>query len=100
MWHPSHKVLSLLPFISSHNKPLSSHKDFCDCEICLRAHQTRSIFPLSDTRVDDLFALIHGDIWGAYAAASSCGAYYFLNIVDDYSRAVWVYFMTQDFCAM
>ncbi|KNA05415.1 hypothetical protein SOVF_190600, partial [Spinacia oleracea] len=93
--HPSRKVVSLLPFFStSDNKAHSSSKDFCECDVCLRAHQTRSVFPLSDSKADDLFSLIHCDIWGDYKVASSCGAYYFLTIADDFSRAVWVYLMT------
>ena len=40
-----------------------------------------------------MFELIHYDIWGAYRVPSLCGAQYFLTVVDDASRAVWVYLM-------
>ena len=55
------------------------------------------------------FDLIHCDIWGAYYVKSFCGASYFLTILDDASRCVWVYLMREkseasqivkDFCAM
>jgi transposase InsO family protein len=32
---------------------------------------------------------------GSYRKASHCGAHYFLTVVDDYSRAVWVYLMAE-----
>lgn len=108
--HPSHKVICLLPFFaSSENKAHILSKDSCECEVCLPAHQKRSVFPLSDNKATEMFTLIHCDIWGDYKVASSCGAYYFLTIVDDYSRAVWVYLMSaksevgqliKDFCSM
>jgi len=40
-----------------------------------------------------VFDLVHCDIWGPYKAPSSCGAHYFLSIVDDASRGTWVYLM-------
>ncbi|XP_074305885.1 uncharacterized protein LOC141641107 [Silene latifolia] len=38
---------------------------------------------------------LEDDEWsrGPYLVASSCGAKYFLTIVDDYSRATWVYLL-------
>ena len=39
------------------------------------------------------FEIIHCDLWGKYHTPSSCGAIYFLILVDDYSRAVWVYLL-------
>ncbi|GAA0162877.1 transmembrane signal receptor [Lithospermum erythrorhizon] len=40
------------------------------------------------------FELIHCDLWGPYRTPSSCGAKYFLTLVDDHSRAVWVVLLT------
>ncbi|XP_010256211.1 PREDICTED: uncharacterized protein LOC104596654 [Nelumbo nucifera] len=46
---------------------------------------------------------------GAYRVPASCGAAYFLTIVDDYSRAIWIYLLAEksevgrtlkNFCAM
>lgn len=35
-----------------------------------------------------LFTMIYG---GPYRTASTCGAYYFLTILDDCSLVVWIY---------
>ena len=34
------------------------------CEVCFRAKQTRSQFYVSKNKVEDLFEIIHKDIWG------------------------------------
>ena len=61
--------------------------------MCLRAKQTRASFPVSENKAMNRFDLIHCDIWGAYRTKSFCGAQYFLTIVDDATRGVWVYLM-------
>ncbi|GJW27014.1 ribonuclease H-like domain-containing protein, partial [Tanacetum coccineum] len=35
--------------------------------------------------------LVHLDLWGPYKVTSSEGFKYFLTVMDDYTRAVWVY---------
>lgn len=66
-------------------------------------------FNESHNKVIKPFALVHCDVWGPYHTHSSCGAVYFLTIVDDYSREVWIHLMLeksevptllQNFCAM
>jgi len=44
-------------------------------------------------KASDAFKLIHCDLWGPYKNVSSCGASYFLTIVDDYSRTMWIYLL-------
>nr|GLL46475.1 uncharacterized protein LOC109150247 [Ipomoea trifida] len=39
------------------------------------------------------FELLHMDIWGPYRVATTHGHLYFLTIVDDHSRAVWVHLL-------
>jgi len=79
--HPSNQVLGLLPkslgIFTSRNNDV--------CEICTRAKQTRAKFAISQNKVECVFGLIHCDIWGPYRESSSCGAHYFLTIVDDAS---------------
>ncbi|KAG7593962.1 GAG-pre-integrase domain [Arabidopsis thaliana x Arabidopsis arenosa] len=86
--HPSPKVLSsFLSKLPVFDSSSSGSHDFC--EVCIQAKQTRSVFPDSNNKAEDLFSLIHCDVWGPYKHPSTCGARYFLTIVDDYSRAVW-----------
>ena len=82
--HPSNKIVGLLPVVSSKTGNKA-------CDICFRAKQTREVFPVSDNKTSAIFELIHCDVWGLYRVPASCGAKYFLTIVDDFSRAVWIY---------
>lgn len=65
------------------------------CDICFRAKQTREVFYDSMNKTSECFSLIHVDVWGPYRVPSSCGAVYFLTIVDDFSRAVWTYLLLE-----
>ncbi|GJW59684.1 ribonuclease H-like domain-containing protein [Tanacetum coccineum] len=60
------------------------------CDVCHKAKQTREPFPLSNHKTSDLGQLVHLDVWGPYRVRSREGFRFFLTIVDDYSRAVWV----------
>ena len=88
MGHPSSKVVELIPeagkMVRKTNKT---------CEVCFRAKQTRGIFFSSDNKAKDCFELMHCDLWGPYRVLVSCGAIYFLTVVDDYSCAVWIYLL-------
>ncbi|XP_021751608.1 uncharacterized protein LOC110717256 [Chenopodium quinoa] len=88
--HPSDPIVKLVPAVSA-----SSSSKFLNkaCEICPQAKQSRDIFPNSDSRASRIFELIHCDLWGSYKTPSTCGAHYFLTIVDDFSRGVWVYLL-------
>ena len=84
--HPSEKVIKLFPHVSSNKDHLAK-----DCEVCFHAKHHRDVFPLSENKCTRIFEKIHCDLWGLYRHESSCGARYFLTIVDDFSRAVWIY---------
>ncbi|KAL9232099.1 hypothetical protein vseg_007244 [Gypsophila vaccaria] len=86
--HPSDNVVKKIPPLLS----LNCNKNMV-CDICHYAKQHRNSFSSNNKHASDLFELIHCDLWGAYRVPSSCGARYFLTIVDDYSRATWVYLL-------
>ena len=87
--HPAFAIFSSLPMVSGVlNKACSS-----PCNVCFRAKQTRDVFSDSINETNRCFELIHMDVWGPYRVPASCGAMYFLTIVDDFSRAVWTYLL-------
>ena len=104
--HPSSTVLLSLPFC---DRSPSVVEEIKKCDICFLAKQTRESFNDSINKASDCFSLVHGDVWGPYRTPSTCGAVYFLTLVDDYSRSVWTYLVTaqsevpqliRNFCAM
>ncbi|KAK1406643.1 hypothetical protein QVD17_42133 [Tagetes erecta] len=86
--HPSNSKLQHVDFLKNYPK---NSKDFCDS--CIKAKFTRLPFPVSTTKTYDCFDLLHCDIWGKYRTPSITRANYFLTIVDDFSRATWVYLL-------
>ncbi|GAA5919063.1 hypothetical protein JCM5296_003827 [Sporobolomyces johnsonii] len=64
------------------------------CEPCAQAKATRQPFPKSsETRASKPLALIHLDLAGPFAVRTNKGARYYLVIVDDHTRYVWVEFL-------
>jgi len=87
MGHPSFKTLKLLCLVN---------QDTTICDICSvfpLAKQTRIPFPISTSRTENVFDLVHLDVWGPYRTPTHNGFRYFLTIVDDHSRMVWLYML-------
>ncbi|KAJ0435793.1 putative RNA-directed DNA polymerase [Helianthus annuus] len=85
--HPSDNVLNVL----KHTLNIETSKETQLCEVCHKAKQHRIPFPLSDHVSKCVGELVHLDLWGPYKVTSKEGFKYFLTVVDDFSRAIWVY---------
>jgi len=88
--HPSRKITKMVPTVDARKGSNILNKA---CDIFHRVKHTRDGFPSSYSKASNLFELIHCDLWGPYRTASSCGCYYFLAIVNDFSRATWVHLL-------
>ncbi|KAJ0566002.1 putative RNA-directed DNA polymerase [Helianthus annuus] len=88
MGHPSEIVLKVL----KDDLNLQVFDDNTPCETCNKSKH-REPFPLSQHKTKGLGELIHLDVWGPYKVKSKEGFRYFLTIVDDFTRSVWVYLM-------
>ncbi|KAJ0454406.1 putative RNA-directed DNA polymerase [Helianthus annuus] len=87
--HPSDQVLAVL----KDNFDVKS-VEHGPCDVCHRAKQVRVPFPISDHKTKSVGELIHLDLWGPYKVTSYEGFKYFLTVVDDFSRTVWCYLLT------
>ncbi|GKA39546.1 ribonuclease H-like domain-containing protein, partial [Tanacetum coccineum] len=87
--HPSDQVLKAL----KDRIDIRGNGDFAPCDICHEAKQTREPFPISDHKTTNLGDIVHLDVWGPYRITSREGYKYFLTVVDDFSRAVWLYLL-------
>ncbi|GAA5905624.1 hypothetical protein JCM5296_000531 [Sporobolomyces johnsonii] len=64
------------------------------CAACEKAKSHRQPFPKrSETREETPLALVHVDLAGPFPVQSDRGARYYLVIVDDATRHVWVEFL-------
>lgn len=60
------------------------------CDICHFARQKKLPFSLSSSVASQKFELLHFDIWVPLVVPSIHNHKYFLTILDDYSRFVWI----------
>lgn len=64
------------------------------CRGCLMSKQTRKQIPLkSSYSATKVLELVHGDLCGPIQPETASGKRYFLLLVDDFSRYMWVYFL-------
>jgi len=75
-------MTSLYPSISCDNKSV--------CDICHFAKQRKFPFNISLSHATSKFKLLHFDTWGPLSICSVHGHKYFLTIVDDFNRYVWI----------
>jgi len=73
---------SLYPSICVDNKAI--------CDVCQFAKHKKLPFFTSSCHASSKFELLHCDIWGPLNVPSIHGHKYFITIVDDYSRFVWI----------
>ena len=83
---------SIFPYIS-----IFSNKFVCD--ICHFLKQKWLPFPVSNSKPNKPFELIHCDIWGPIVTPSIHSHKYFFIIVDDFTRFTWIYLLKLKFNA-
>ena len=71
--------------------PLITHPQQV-CQDCLAGKQTRLLFPASTNyRASESLELVHADLCGPISPATICGSHYFMLLVDNFSRWMWIY---------
>lgn len=57
--------------------------------------QQRFPFFKSSITTNDVFELIHVDLWGPYSVQSISGASYVLTMVDNFSKTTWTFLLKE-----
>ncbi|GJT21084.1 retrovirus-related pol polyprotein from transposon TNT 1-94 [Tanacetum coccineum] len=65
--------------------------DFCENCILRKSHRVR--FGVGRHTTQEVIDYVHSDLWGPSQVESLGSKRYFLSIIDDYSRRVWVYIL-------
>lgn len=87
MGHPPDSKLHSL----SHVLPILHNSCNKDCIVCTLAKQKRLHFPFNNNLSNCSFYLIHMDVWGPCFVPTSEGIKYILIMVDDATRATWIF---------
>ena len=66
------------------------------CEHYVLSKAKRQKFPTNTHSSDATLDYVHAYLWGSSRIESHGGARYFLSLVDDFSRKVWVYFLKHE----
>ena len=66
-----------------------SKLDLCENCVCRKASHVK--FNATKHTTQGILDYVNSDLWGPSRVALKDGAYYFISIIDDYSRKVWVY---------
>lgn len=62
------------------------------CESCVMGKQKRLSFNIGRHDTGEALRYVHADLWGSpNVTPSLSGKQYFLSIIDDYTRKVWIY---------
>ncbi|KAL4565709.1 hypothetical protein LXL04_029812 [Taraxacum kok-saghyz] len=91
--HPHEPLLRRL--LSTFNLPVSSNKFPNVCEPCQLGKSHRFHLPTSHVASSKPFDLVYSDVWGPSPFFSINGNRYFLLFIDDCSKFVWIYFLSQ-----
>ena len=96
MWHqrlghPSYSRLDVLS--KSLGTTKHKNKGLAYCHVCHLAKQRKLSYLSPNNICNSNFELLHIDIWGPFSVETVDGFRYFLTIVDDHSRATWVYLL-------
>ena len=74
---------------------IPSLQSFCNkaCQVCPMAKLKRLPFPFNNKICASAFDLVHMDVCGPYSIPTLDGYEYFLTIMDDATRATWLFLM-------
>lgn len=61
------------------------------CEACILGKHKKASYKTSSAKSTRVLEYVHADLWGPSRIETLGGARFFLSIIDDYSRKVWLY---------
>ncbi|KAL1536649.1 Retrovirus-related Pol polyprotein from transposon TNT 1-94 [Salvia divinorum] len=70
-----------------------AHQPLPNCEDCILGKSKKIPFKKGMHTSSSPLDYAHSDLWGPSPDVSEGGGRYFLSIIDDYSRRVWVYIL-------
>ncbi|CAA7047040.1 unnamed protein product [Microthlaspi erraticum] len=97
LWHSRLGHLSINNMKTLSGKGLIEKKDIKDlafCEHCVMGKSKKLSFNVGKHITEDILSYVHADLWGSpNVTPSLSGKQYFLSIIDDKTRKVWLMFL-------
>ncbi|KAL0552306.1 hypothetical protein IC582_011414 [Cucumis melo] len=75
--------------------PFCEHCIIPFCEHCIMEKSTRVKFGKGKHTTKGILDYVHSDLWGPTKEVSMGSSRYFISIIDDFSRKVWIYPLKQ-----
>ncbi|KAJ0489574.1 putative RNA-directed DNA polymerase [Helianthus annuus] len=94
LWHRRMGHISAQGLVELNKHEVFGNLKDCNvgfCEHCVLGKSHRVKFSRSTKFTKGILDYIHADLWGPAKVISLGGARYFLSLIDDYSRRVWVF---------
>ena len=91
--HPAEGTLKAM--ISKKVVEVGSTARMEKCEDCLLGKAKKLSFPAGNHTSTSPLDYIHSDLWGPSQVKSLGGGKYYMSIIDDFSRKVWVYILKE-----
>lgn len=63
------------------------------CENCILGKSKRIKFSQATRTIQEKLSYIHADLWGTARVVTMEGTRYFMSLIDDKSRKVWIYLL-------
>jgi transposase InsO family protein len=89
--HMSSKYMDMLSQKEVLSKIGKNDLDFC--EHCVMGRQKP--FGVGTHSSNEFLEYIYSDVWGHSLTASLSGKWYYVSFIHDYSKFIWVYFLTE-----
>ncbi|KAK9065390.1 hypothetical protein SSX86_016773 [Deinandra increscens subsp. villosa] len=96
LWHKRLGHISSQGLIELNKKKVLGNLVSCEvqfCEHCIMGKHKKVKFNQGKHTTKGILDYIHSDLWGPARTESMGGARYFLSLIDDYSRRVWVFML-------
>ena len=100
LWHKRLRHMSLKGLQELRKQGMLDHKLISSLDLyesCGLGKSHKLKFAKSTHTSSDIIEYAHSDLWGSsFIPLSLSGCQYFLTIIDDHSRRVWVYFLKHE----
>jgi len=91
--HPAYSKIDLLSDVLNLKDKKINKEHSSVCHVCHLSKQKHLPFQSRQNMCNAAFDLVHIDTWGPFSVPTKDGFRYFLTIVDDFSRATWIYLL-------